>query len=154
MPITREEITLDTEGNGERIRSLEFDIADAPMLRHAMSIAVATAMMCSGAQAQARLRYYQRKFTELCPPGYQHLRREEDLSEIAIAMNDAPTWSIEFEARPWRDEGEAIIRVGSRSWSVWSISRPNLEQLTSCINAIAPLSCMQIDPTAEEPQPR
>ncbi len=154
MSFKKDECALDAEGNGARIHTLEYDIADAPMLRHAMSIAVATAMIGGGGQSQARLRYYQRKFAELCPPGYQHLRREEDLSEIAIAMNDASDWSIEHKKRSWSDEGEAIIRVGHQTWSVWNITTAHLEQLASCIDTISPLGCRRMDPPSSEQQQR
>lgn len=146
MAIKREECPLDTEGNGTRIRTLEYDIADAPMLRHAMIIASNTALMCGGRNAMGRFQYYRRKFTELCPPGYEHLRREEDLCEIAIAMTGAPCWSIQFVKQRWSSNGPAIIRVSDNAWETLSLSPEAFSALSRCIETIAPVGCDKVDP--------
>ncbi|MBS7671674.1 hypothetical protein [Croceicoccus gelatinilyticus] len=142
----REELPLEAEGNGERLRQIEFDQADAPMLLHALIIGANTALMCGGRQATQRMAYYARLIRDLCPPGHEHLRREEDLCEIALAMREAPHWSFTFAPERWRSNGEAIIRVGKKAWtSAYMITQPQADELRGCIEAIAPLTCTYID---------
>lgn len=140
------ELPINDSGNGGRIESLRFDIADAAVLMHAMMIAGNAAMMGSSSKVEGRIRYYQRKFLEACPPGYQHLRREEDLSDIAIAMIDSKTWSI-HRSRQYRSstEGKTVITVGDKRWSTSELTPEQHDELKACINAIVPLDCEQVE---------
>jgi len=139
------ELPLDKNGNGDRIRTLEYDIADAPMLAHAMMIAANTAMMCGGGKAENRLHHYKKQFLDTSPAGAKHLRREEDLCDIAIAMAAADTWSIHRSKRWSSDkDGEALITVGNRRWETWKISDEAYAELVQGLVQIAPCRCERI----------
>ena len=73
-------LPLDENGNGERLRTLVYDSADAPMLRRAMSLASATAMMGGGTTSIRRLKHYQSEFEKDCHPGAKFMKRENDVT--------------------------------------------------------------------------
>jgi hypothetical protein len=103
-------------------------------------------MGCGGPKVEGRMRHYQRMFLEVCSKGYEHLRRAEDLCDIAIAMIDAETWSIHRKMR-WRSETEApsIITVGEKTWDTSTIEKQAHDELVACLQAIAPLDCTQVE---------
>lgn len=140
------EVPIDDSGNGGRIETLRFDIADAAVLMHAVMIAGNVAMMSSSPQVEGRIRYYQRKFLEACPPGYEHLQSERDLTDIAIAMIDAKTWSI-HRLRQFRSssDGVTIITIGEKTWHTSMLESAQHKELEACINAIAPIDCQRVE---------
>jgi len=137
-----EPLPIDRQGNGSNIHTLEFDIADAPMLAHAVLIGRNTVMMCAGGKATQRMDYYLQKLMEVCPPGYKHLNREEDLCNIVVAMTQASSWSI-WRKKKWENdkEGKTIIKVGDKLWSTWVITNEAHDEVISCLVAVAPMNC-------------
>lgn len=147
MRQNREDLAPDRNGNGERMRVLEFDAADAMMLAHAMMIAANTAMMGGGTgTAERRLRHYRTEFLKLAHPGARHLRREEDIAEIAIAMTDADRWSIHRIKKYSSDSNFAVeVRVGNSSWGAWSVTEQQYREIVAAIEEVAPMSCMRTE---------
>jgi hypothetical protein len=138
----RHELPIDEKGNGERLKTLTFDFADAAMLYHAVLIGKNTVMMCGGGKATDRMQYYERMFREACPPGYQHFRREEDLANIAIAMMDADACLVKATRRyQSSDEHEVDVIIGKRKWNVSRLGNDQLTEIVSCLKAIAPMNC-------------
>lgn len=141
------ELPVDESGNGERLGTLRFDLADAPVLMHALMVQGNLAMMgCGGPKVEGRMRHYQRIFLEACPKGYEHLRRDEDLCDIAIAMVESETWSIHRKRR-WQSstEGPSVITVGSKRWETSTLEIADHDELAACIQAIAPLDCRRTE---------
>ena len=138
-----EELPVDQSGNGERLRTLTFDFADAAMLYHAASIAASTIMMCGGGKAQARMLHYRAKFLEACPPGYQHFKHEEDIANIAIAMLDADKCTFQRIRKSYRDQTyDVAVQIGEKKWSSnLGIEHAETNEMLNCLKAIAPMNC-------------
>lgn len=137
-----EPVPINENGNGERLRTLTFDIADAAMLYHAAMIAVTTVGMCGGGKAAERMRYYKSKFLESCPAGFKHFKREEDVANIAIAMMDAKQCTVqrikEYSKSP-KQSFEIII--DKRKWDNWNLTEEDVNEAIACLREIAPLTC-------------
>lgn len=136
------ELPVDETGNGERLRTLTYDFADAAMLYSGMMIAANTVLMCGGGKAENRMRYYQQKFREACPPGFEHFKREEDIANIAIAMMDAEKCTFQRVKRWSSDKDASVeIRIGDKKWDNWSKPIEECDAMLSCLEAICPLNC-------------
>lgn len=136
------ELPISEEGNGERLRTLTYDFADAAMLYSAAMIGANTVMMCAGGKAEQRMRYYQRKFLEACPPGYQHFQREEDIANIAIALMDAEACTFQ-KIKDYSSSKDAVAKIviGEHSWESWSKTSAECDEMLSCLREICPLTC-------------
>ena len=147
----------DGPGNGRRTKTIEIDVADAPMLAGAMRLASATALMYGAEQENARLRFqrYRDVFLELSPPEAALFRDEEAWAEIAVAMDAAPSFRVDWKEGSWphRDRGTATVAVGTRVWTTNAApaTREDAERLAKALEEIAPLSCVRADPTPEDP---
>jgi hypothetical protein len=145
---SRDELPIDATGNGHRMRTMQFDEADALMISHALLIGANTAMMhsaCRGS-AEQRLRYYRRQFLELVPPGAMHFDADETIAEIAIAMSAADTWSIRrVKERSWSSNFGAEVTVGKITWPVYRVTEEQLTEMIAAIEAFAPLNCTRVD---------
>lgn len=75
MPKKLEELPIDTAGNGQRMRTMTFDIADAAMLYSAMQIGANTVMMCGSGPATERMLYY--KNPEDCGNKFSGIKLQE-----------------------------------------------------------------------------
>lgn len=135
-------------GNGRRMRTIEFDEADAPMLAAAMRLAAGTALMYGGRQEKARERfqYYRQLFLQIAPPEAAMFRDEEDWCEIAIAMDDATSFDVAWKEGEWphRDQGRATVIVGDRVWETGygnSVTREDSVRLARVLAEMAPLGC-------------
>lgn len=137
--------SLNKSGNGSRIRSIEFDLADAPVIAHALMIAANVAMMGQTEDSEARLRFYRDQFLAVAPPGHKHLKSEEHLCDIAIQMDQSPTWSIHRMNERWSEKGYSIITVGEHAWETYNLTMDEHEALSNCIASIAPLSCEKVE---------
>lgn len=137
------ELPVDESGNGERLRTLTFDFADAAMLYYSTMIGGNTVLMCGGGKAEQRMRHYQNKFREACPPGYQHFKREEDLANIAIMMMDAEKCTFQkVKNYSSSKEMEARVVIGDKIWgSEWNLSAEQADEMLSCLRAICPMTC-------------
>jgi hypothetical protein len=148
MARSRKELPIDVTGNGQRMRTIQFDEADALMISHALLIGANTAMMhprCHGS-AEQRLRHYMSQFLKLAPPGARHFDSGETIAEIAIAMNSAENWSIRrVKARSWSSDFGAEVAVGDITWSVWRVTEDQLEEMITAIETFAPLTCVRVD---------
>ncbi|AFU88116.1 hypothetical protein CcrColossus_gp246 [Caulobacter phage CcrColossus] len=81
-------------------RSIEFDLTDAPMLMHAMSIAACTAMMCGQPGADKKLRAYKAVFQAFVPPEAAGFV-EERWAEMGMALMTAKTFHVTVLPRSW-----------------------------------------------------
>lgn len=139
-------------GNGRRMRTIEFDEADAPMLAAAMRLASATALMYGASQERARERYqhYRRLFMQFAPPEAALFRNAQDWCEIAIEMDTAPDYELIWTACRWPDHrnGTVAVRVGRRTWRTDAepMPREDMEKLAAALDAMAPLSCTRTMP--------
>jgi len=136
------ELPIDESGNGERLRTLTYDFADAAILWSAAMIGANTILMCSGGKAENRMRYYQQKFREACPPGFEHFNREEDIANIAIMMMDADKCTFQRIKRWSSDKDAAVeITIGEKKWNNWSKPLKECEEMLTCLRAICPMTC-------------
>jgi len=140
-------LPLDENGNGARLRTLVFDSADAPMLKRAMSLAAATAMMSGGTTSIQRLKHYQAEFERETHPGAKFMRRETDVTEIAIIATAVPTWSVHRLFREtWSKEFTGVVTVGTRRFeSEYSINEAQFEAIIEMLTEVLPLSCERVD---------
>jgi hypothetical protein len=111
------------------------------MLIHALSIGANTIMACGGGDAERRMRHYKKVLEDLVPPGWRHFRREEDVTNIILAINDTPKCSLEFKKQSWRDSGSVIITVGDSVWDTYMTTLPQCLEMIEFMKAILPLNC-------------
>ena len=136
------ELPIDESGNGERLRTMTYDFADAAMLYHAMLIGGNTVLMCGGGKAEQRMRYYQNRFREACPPGFERFKREEDIANIAIAMMDAERCTFQRIKNYSSDKDASVkITIGEKTWDNWSKPLSECDEMLSCLKAICPMTC-------------
>jgi len=134
-------------GNGRRMRTIEFDEADAPMLAAAMRLAAGTALTYGEAQARARQRFkhYRELFLQFAPAEAAMFQDEETWCEIAIAMDHADFFQVTWEKRRWpEDGGRATVTVGQRCWTTGYSIRVTQEdsvRLAAALSAMAPIGC-------------
>lgn len=135
-------LPIDESGNGERLRTLTYDYGDAAMLWATALLGANTVMMCGGGKAENRMRYYQEKFREQCPPGFEHFKREEDIANIAITMMDAEKCTFQ-RVRRWRGDKDAVTRIAisGKTWENWSKPDADNEKILECLRAICPMGC-------------
>lgn len=106
-------------GNNRLKRTMEFDLADAPMLMAAVRLAACTAMMCSHKDADKKLRVYQKMFEQFVPACAARFE-EEVWAEIGMALLNAESFRVTIEPRSWeRDrtwwyEGVLTVYVGKK----------------------------------------
>ena len=136
-------LPLDADGNGRRLATMQFDVADAYMMSRAMLIAANAAMMSGGEDAERRLRFYRQQFEEHAPPLAKLLRHQIDLSNIAIAMDSNPAWSIhrilEWE---WSKTGRVVISCGEGRWYCSEMQdEDGVSMIADMLAEIAPMSC-------------
>ena len=136
------ELPVDESGNGERLRTLTYDFADAAILFSAAMIGANTIMMSGRGKAENRMRYYQQKFREACPPGFEHFSREEDIANIAIAMMDADRCTFQLMKRWSSDKDASVeIRIDGQKWTSWSKKLEECDAMLGCLRAICPMNC-------------
>lgn len=140
-------LPLEQGGNRERARTLDYDAADAPMLRRAMSIAVATAMMCGGRESIRRLRHYEDQLRGEAHPDAELLDRETDICEIAIIASAVPTWTIHrVKEHEWSGRFRVVVTLGTRRFKSDSIVEEEVfEKIAAMVESIVPLSCVRAE---------
>jgi hypothetical protein len=148
-------LPLDQSGNRSRIRTLEFDEADAPMLRMALSVAVATAMMCEGRESVGRLIHYKKTLADMVDPDAKLLRRETDLCEIAILSTAIPEWTIHrVRERSWSDTFRAIVTIGTRRFgSAELVKEESFQRIAALVERTVDLECVRKDAEDVEGHP-
>jgi hypothetical protein len=144
-------------GNGRRMRTIEFDEADAPMLAAAMRLAAGTALTYGEAQARARQRFkhYRELFLQFAPPEAAMFQDEETWCEIAIAMDHADCFEVAWEKGRWPDygQGRATVTVGRRAWATGysvKVSREDSVRLATALSEMAPIGCELRTPVATD----
>jgi hypothetical protein len=140
-------LPLEEGGNRERARTLDYDAADAPMLRYALSVAVATAMMCGGRESIRRLRHYEEQVKGEAHPDAKLLDRETDLCEIAIIASAIPTWTVHrVKENEWSRRFRVVVTVGTRTFKSDSIvEEDEFERIAAMVESIVPMSCARGD---------
>lgn len=136
--------------------TLEFDIADLPMLAGALRTAACEAMMERRPGAQERLNSYRKTIDALIPDG---ARVFDGLtwSEVCIALDGAATYAVGFEewGYDWKQEsgvggkyGRILVVVGERCFSSTDYKHYRdgdaLEVVASLMHQMAPLDCHRI----------
>lgn len=139
-------LPIDESGNGSNIVQVSFELADLPMIISALQIGRNTVMMCGGGKAEKRMNFYVEMVKKLAPAGWEHFQREEDIANIALAMAENPEWSIHQKKR-WKSDkkGESVVTVGKMRWETWSTTDEEHAQMIACLQAIAPLTCDQVE---------
>lgn len=137
-----EPLPVKEEGNGSNLAHLTVDKGDIPMLVHALMIGVTTIRMCGGGKAALRMYHYQKVLEGLVSPGWKHIDREEDISNIVFAMHENEKWKITHKKR-WKkdEEGSVEIRIGEQTWSVWRLKDNEFAELVDFLKSIAPITC-------------
>lgn len=146
MTVKREPLPINRKGNGSNIQTIEFDIADAPMLASAIAIGRNTVLMSSEGKnkynAIGRMNYYLQKLLDVCPPGHKHLRGSEELCNIIIEMAMSESWSI-WQKKRWlsSSEGKTCIKIGEQYWETYIITDEDHAELKACLHSLAPVEC-------------
>jgi hypothetical protein len=140
-------LDIDRSGNGSRIRTLEFDEADAAMLAYAVSVAAGTAMMSRSPEAVRRLQHYKTLLREIAPPEAKLLDRETDLCEIVIASGRAASWTIHrIREREWSSSFRAVITVDDRIFTSSSlIGEADFGRILGMLEGIVPMTCPRVE---------
>lgn len=99
--------------NSQNKRTLEFDVTDAPMLLHAMSIAAATAHMCGHPLARKRFDQYKAMLKAYVPPEAD-LFDEEVWGEMGMVLSSAKAFTVRADLSTFhqgcKDRGEYVGR--------------------------------------------
>ncbi|USN16148.1 hypothetical protein PAPPERLAPAPP_04070 [Brevundimonas phage vB_BpoS-Papperlapapp] len=99
--------------NSRNKRTFEFDVTDAPMLLHAMSLAAATAMMCGHPDAKRRFQSYRDMLKEYVPVEAD-LFDEEVWGEMGMALARSQAFRVRIDLSPYhrgcQERGEYISR--------------------------------------------
>ncbi len=148
------------QGNGRRMRTIEFDEADAPMLMAAMRLAAATAYTYGPDQRRAvqRLQHYQALFLAFAPTEAAMFGSECSWAEIAIAMDGADAFVVSWSEGSWPDyaKGTATVAIGDRTWETGygkGITRDHAIRLARALEEMAPMDCeLRLGPGMEIPE--
>lgn len=142
--------------NRRNVRVLEYNVEDAPAILHALSIGVATAMMCGHPNAQRALTAYKNAVRQNCPKHHHLFTIGEVWTDIALALMEAKEFEIWLDGhRPWDGspgKGKINVRVGDRNWrsDLWEEVEATDERVTSTLEwlqNVAPVDCVgRIDP--------
>lgn len=81
--------------------TIEYDIADLPMVVHALAIARNTAMMCGHTVAKERLEHLRKIVDGLVPPAAR-VFDDQVWCEICLAIYDSPEWSVDIARPNWK----------------------------------------------------
>lgn len=144
MPDDRSPLPIDTSGNGARLRTIEFDEADAFMLARAMMIASNTALMSGGHVALRRLNHYRDQFLALSPDDAKLLDQDTDLCEIAIAVASHPAWTIHrIREREWSRTFRVVVSVAGDRWKSSNlVGDTEFDAIKALVESIAPPGCI------------
>jgi len=140
--------------NNRLKRTLEFDLADAPMLVGALSIAACTAKMCGFSKAAERLREYQKLVKEFSPPA-SDLFDDEAWAEIGMELSSAKTFKVTIDKLRWEQGefnhwsgGAIVIEIGERRWydrrmcDRFKPGAVEVEAVCRALQEIAPMDCV------------
>jgi hypothetical protein len=130
--------------------TLEFDIADAPMLVHAMSIAACTAMMCGHKDAQKKLDAYKKVFAQFAPPEAAFFD-EETWAEMGGALLTAKSFHVtvtepKWNRNHWWSQGYIEVTIDDRRFGGGAANQikrggPEIEAIHNALAQLAPLDC-------------
>lgn len=130
--------------------TLEFDIADAPMLVHAMQIAACTAMMCGHKDAQKKLDAYKQVFAQLAPPEAKFFD-EEEWAEMGLALLTAASYHVTIAEPKWHrghwwSTGFIQVNIDDREFSGSAASQlkrgaAEIEAIFKALGELAPIGC-------------
>lgn len=144
-------------------RTLEFDLADAPMIAAAFRLAACTAMMCSHKDADKKLRAYEAVLKQFVPEAASHFDAER-WAEIGMALIDAKDFRVTIEPRRWeRDaswwrEGVVVVYVGKKRFEADGMKLHGVKRgddetikgLHEALTELAPLDCQGAWDSAKE----
>lgn len=150
-------------GNNRLKRTMEFDLADAPMLMAAVRLAACTAMMCGHKAADKKLRVYQQFFTQFLPEAAARFD-EEAWAEIGMALLDAKEFRVTIEPKRWeRDrswwyDGVLTVYVGTKRFEADKGAKPYIRRgdddapraLYEALVELAPMDCQGAWDNAKE----
>lgn len=137
--------------NGRNRRTLEFDLADAPMLARALSVGACTAMLDGRKDAQRRLETYRDLVAQMVP-AEADLFDEEVWAEMGMALAKGGSWSVGVTQAPWDKRwlgsGPICVKVGRREWLSQGIDRyridaPEIEAVAGVIADLAPMDSVR-----------
>lgn len=139
--------------NQQRVRSLEFDVMDAPMIRHSLTIGANTAMLCGQPLAKDRLREYTAILDKLIPPAAA-LFDEERWAELGMALASASAFEVTLDApiwsrggrNSWNQDGQITVRIGSKEWGSYKtdykVGSPHIAAVHKLLSELAPMDCV------------
>lgn len=148
--------------------TLEFDVADLPMLAESLRTTACEALLENRPHARERIDRYRKMIDALIPDG---ARVFDGLtwSEICVEFNGAPDYAVGFEewGYEWKKDGvggtygRIFVIVGSRRFSSADYKHYRdgdvLEVVASLVHQMAPLECRRIpidDTKASHLRPR
>lgn len=108
--------------NNHLVRTMEFDLTDAPMMMAAMRLKSCEAMMCGHKHAKKRFGEYQETFQALIPPVVAKFE-EEVWSELGQLLKTARAFRVTVEAkrwerdRSWWQDGPLVVYISGHRFA-------------------------------------
>lgn len=150
--------------NNRLKRTLEFDVADGPMLMAAVRLAACTAMMCSHRDAEKKLRVYQQMFAQHVPAAAARFD-EETWAEIGMALMAATSFHVTIlpkrweRDRSWWREGALAVTIDGATFLGDHGVSPYVKRgddappqaLCEALQELAPMDCQGSWDSAKEP---
>lgn len=135
--------------------TLEFDVADLPMLADSLRTTICEAMISERPRAKARAERY-RTMIEALVPEPARVFDGMTWSDICIALEGAGSYSVGFEqwGSDWSREsggrvyGIIYVAIGGRRWSSHDTRNVRgsgaLEAVRELVATMAPLDCVHV----------
>lgn len=138
--------------NNATKRTLEFELADAPMLAHALQIEATTAWMSRKHDVKNRLMMYH-ALIEKNVAKAALLFDGEDWAEIGMALRNAETFMVTIEKRSWEESfntwygGVLVVLIEERRWCADTFTpflpgAPEVLTVHAALSEIAPMDCV------------
>lgn len=136
--------------NNQHLRTLEFHVADAPVIMRALSVAACTAMMCGNHDAKDRLDQYKLTVAQFVPDEAK-LFSPEEWCEIGIALVQEKSFRVTLTKPGWHRHhwvpgGRLTVFVGDRRFDAEGIEHmawddPRIDAVFRVLIDLAPLDC-------------
>lgn len=132
--------------NGRRLKTLQYDEADAPMLASALRLGANVAFCGQNDGARARMKQYARAVMEHVPPEADFFNMQDVWSEIMMAIDASPSFEVRWKRADYGVKGTAEVVVGKRSWrtDLGSVTKDGAEALGDALERLAPMECVRI----------
>lgn len=141
--------------NKRHMRTLEYDVADAPMIAEALMLAVTRAMIGGTKDAMKRMKAYEDFVLQMVPEPVRIFDACE-WAEMGMALSTAKTWGVGLIHREWEDgwrgDGPIAVYIDDQLWRSeggrvggYREGEPLIEQVAAVLADLAPMDCERVD---------